>query len=492
VKQIISSVATGKDVMSAQKRKSLLIAAGLVTLIISAASAALLLFDINTLKTRIEAAATEATGMEVSIKGEMGLSFFPVVVSARDIHVSGKEGEIMSLGELKLGMELLPLLQKQPYFTRCELIQPVVSIVKDAAGKYNYESSAKKAAPDQAGVRCSFNELKLSKGTVVYLNRKNGERAEYTDISLDIRDLAAMIAPGAIMQDVSFNGQLGCKEMRHKGLTLHNIKSPVAMAKKVISLTDLTMDIFGAQGAGNAMVDSSGAAALYRIDLKVSKLDFVELEKSFGLKKVIGGKGDLHASLTLQELDGRTLKGSIDGTLSLRGDNLVVYTMDLDKVLSRYEASQEFNLVDLGAFFIAGPLSAFAVKGYRSGELYSQARGGRGTITRFISHWKISAGVAQATDCALATQHNRVALKGRLDLVKERYDSVVVALLDDKGCIKISQSINGSFRSPLIGSLSSVEYFTGPISTLYRKAKRFVQSDRCEVFYNGAVQQPHE
>jgi AsmA protein len=187
----------------------------------------------------------------------------------------------------------------------------------------------------------------------------------------------------------------------------------------------------------------------------------------------------------------RTLVSSMDGTLSLRGDNLFTYTMDLDKVLSSYETSQQFNLVDLGAFFIAGPLSTVALKGYRYGDLYRQTQGGQGTITQFISHWKIKSGVADATDCALATQHNRVALRGKLDLVRERYDdNVIVALLDDKGCAKFKQSIGGPLANPEVGAVSAVESLAGPLARLFRKVKRFVRAGKCEVFYSGAVQQP--
>jgi AsmA protein len=98
--------------------------------------------------------------------------------------------------------------------------------------------------------------------------------------------------------------------------------------------------------------------------------------------------------------------------------------------------------------------------------------------------------VADATDCALATHHNRVALKGKLDLVSERYDNVMVAILNDKGCAKFKQGISGSFGSPQIGAVSAVESLAGPIAKLYRSAKRFIQGGKCEVFYNGAVQQP--
>jgi AsmA protein len=181
---------------------------------------------------------------------------------------------------------------------------------------------------------------------------------------------------------------------------------------------------------------------------------------------------------------------NLDGTFSLRGDNLVSYTMDLDKLLSTYETSQQFHLVDLAAYFFVGPLGSVALKGYRYGNLYYQTQGGRGTITQFISHWEIKNGEADATDCALATHHNRVALKGKLNLVRERYDKVTVALLDDKGCAIFTQTISGSFGSPQIGTESAIKSLAGPILDLYRKAKRFVQAGKCEVFYNGSVQQP--
>lgn len=529
-----------------------------------------LTFNINSYRPRIEVAASKATGLEVRINGKMGLSFFPFGISAKDIHVANKGGEILSLENLKFGAELMPLLKEQLKVTSCEIVKPAVTIVQDAEGKYDFENAEKKSTERGPGTAFSLNDLKLSKGVIVYLDKKTGEKTEFKDfnlaikdlsisdisgdiiknasftgsldckevlqkdfrienlkasvkavkgiynleplaigalvyfdrkagektelkeIKLAIKDLSVVDTSGVIIKNISFTGNLNCKEVRKKDLKVDNVKSPVKGEKGVIYLTPLTMDIFGANAEGDATADKSEADAVYKINVKVPKLDFEKLQESFGTKKVIGGKGDLYASLTMKEKGSRNLMSSMDGTFSLRGDNLVMYTMDLDKVLSSYETSQKFNLVDLGAFFIAGPLSTVAIKGYRYGDVYNQTRGGRGAITQFISRWKIKDGVADAADCALATHHNRVALKGKLDLVGEKYDNVIVALLDDKGCAKFKQGISGPFGSPKVGAVSAVESLAGPIYNLYRKAKRFVQGGKCEVFYNGAVQQPTE
>ncbi|MFI5295954.1 MAG: AsmA family protein [Thermodesulfovibrionales bacterium] len=551
--------------MNAKKKIVLFVLGGGAAALVLAVVVFALTFDINSYRPRIEAVASKATGLEVRIKGKMGLSFFPFGISAKDIHVTSRGDEILSLENLKLGAELMPLLKKQLKVTSCELVKPVVTIVQDAEGKYNFENAEKKSTERGPGAAFSLNDLKLSKGVIVYLDKKTGEKTEFKDfnlaikdlsiegdviknasftgsfdckevlqkdfrienlkapvkavkgiyhleplaiealvyldkkagektelkkINLAIKDLSVVDTSGAIIKNIAFTGNMDCKEVRKRDLRLDKVKSPIKVEKGVIYLMSLTMDIFGAKAEGDATADKSEVDALYKINLKVSKLDFEKLEESFGTKKVIGGKGDLYASLTMKEKGNRNLMSGLDGTFSLRGDNLVMYTMDPDKVLSSYETSQKFNLVDLGAFFIAGPLSTVALKGYHYGDVYNQTRGGRGVITKFISHWKIKNGVADATDCALATHHNRVALKGKLDLVGEQYDNVIVALLDDKGCAKFKQGISGPFGNPKVGAVSAVESLAGPISNLYRKAKRFLQGGKCEVFYNGAVQQP--
>jgi uncharacterized protein involved in outer membrane biogenesis len=554
--------------MKPKRRRYLIVSGGALILIVVAAVVAVLRFNINSYKAQIETAASETIGLDVRINGKMRLSFFPFGFSARDIHFANEGGEILSLEHIKIGAELIPLLKKQLKITSCDLFRPTITIVKDSSGKYNFESIEEKLTKGRGGIAFSLNQLKLSKGTFVYLDKKTGEKTELKEINLAIKnpsivdahadiienisftgsidckeilqesfraenlkafvkaakgiyrlqpfgigslvyldkktrektelkeinlaigDLSVAGAPGPVIKNLSFTGTMEGKELRRKDLKIDSIKSHIKAAKGVFYFNSLTMDIFGAKGEGDVTANESEPDAQYKIDLTVSKLDFEKLQESFGAKKLIGGKGDLVTSLTVKEKKGRSLLSGTNGTLSLRGNNLITHTVDLDKVLSAYEASQRFNLVDIGAFFIAGPLGSAALKGYRYGDVYYQARGGRGTITRFVSHWKIKNGQAEAADCAFATPHNRVALKGRLNLVSERYDNVTVALLDDKGCAKLKQSISGPFGAPNVGAVSAVQSLAEPIFNLYRKAKRFIQGGRCEVFYSGSVQQP--
>ncbi len=472
--------------MNAGRKKILLLAGGAVALFIIAVIVALSLFDINSYKAKIETAASEATGLDVGINGKIALSLFPFGFSAKDIHVTGKGGQILVLERLGIGAELFPLLRGRLKITGCEIVKPSVTITRETDGTYNFARVRGKTS----GRAFGLGELKLSTGTLAYLDRKTGERIELKGINLIARDVSLEDSPGEIIRNLSFRGTINCRELIRQDLKIDNITGSIKAEKRVFHLKPLTMEIFGAKGEGDVTVDMSDVDAAYKINLHVPKLDFEKLAESFDAKRVIGGKGDLTVSLTAREKKGRNLLNGMEGTLSLRGDHLTTYTADLDKVLSAYKTSRKFNLIDVGVFFIAGPLGPVALKAYRYGDLYYQTQGGQGSVTQFISHWKIRNGEADALDCALATRKNRIALKGKLNFVSERYDGVTVALLDDKGCATFKQSISGSFGSPQVSAVSTFESLVGPISDLYRKTKRFVQGGKCEVFYDGAVRQP--
>jgi AsmA protein len=197
-----------------------------------------LTFSINSYRHRIEAAASVVTALEVRINGKMGLSFFPFGISAADVHVANKGGEILSLENLKLGAELMPLLKKQLKVTSCELVKPVVTIVKDADGKYNFESTEKKSAAGGPGTVFSFNNFKLSKGALVYLDKKTDEQTEFKDFNLVIKDL---LIAGDVIKNASFTESFDCKEVLQKDFRIENLKAPVKAVKGIYNIEPLAI-----------------------------------------------------------------------------------------------------------------------------------------------------------------------------------------------------------------------------------------------------------
>jgi len=185
------------------------------------------------------------------------------------------------------------------------------------------------------------------------------------------------------------------------------------------------------------------------------------------------------------------MKRTLSGTVSLQGDGLTLHGMVIDEILSKARNAQKLGLADVGAFVLAGPIGSAALRGYRYGDLYRSAtREGETRIHRLVSDWTVRDGVAEAKDVAFSTEKNRIALKGKLDLVNGRFMDVTVAALDGEGCAKIRQKISGPFGDPRMDKISVLQSFAEPVLGALERAKMLLGISSCEPFYMGTVRPP--
>jgi hypothetical protein len=195
------------------------------------------------------------------------------------------------------------------------------------------------------------------------------------------------------------------------------------------------------------------------------------------------------ANLSMRGKTVNEMKQTADGDISLRGESLTLNGTDLDREFARFESSQNFNLVDVGAFFFAGPVGLVVTKGYNFASIF-KGSGGNSEIRTLVSDWKIEHGMAHAQDEAMATNKNRIALGGRLDFVNEQFNDVTMALIDAKGCAKVRQKISGPFQKPVVEKPSILKTLTGPALRLLKKGRDLFPGGECEVFYAGSVAPP--
>ena len=558
----------------ANKRKIALFAAGgIFALLILAAVALVLFVDVNTLKPRLEAAFSDALGMEVRIGGRLGIGLFPDFrITVEDLRIRNRGADVASAKKAFLGIELPPLLHKEIRVVKIKMREPRISIDQDRDGKFNFETpegeAGRKTAEGTKGMRFSLDvaKISLSDAALFYAEKKTGEALEagvfnlevsrlqltgrknpdlpkhlsfaaefackeFRKGSLAVSDLKLRIegkdglykirpvtaarlvysGPGGKMEAdrialgvdnlavggdgkadffrrISFSGTAGIGEVRTEGLVVSDLKSAVTGKDGILDLHPVTMRLFGGHGSGSLRADLSGAAPHYRVRYTLSKFRIEEFLKGLSPKKAAEGPMDLSATLSMRGKTTKEMKRTADGEVSLRGENLTLDGVDLDKVFNRYEASQSFNLVDVGAFFIAGPFAPLITKGYNFASLF-RGSGGSSRIRTLISHWKVERGVAQAKDVAMATNQHRVALVGSLDFPNERFNDVTVAVIDGKGCVKVRQRIRGSFQKPEVEKANVIQTVAGPVLKLFKQAGKLF-GKKCEVFYTGSVAPP--
>jgi len=461
--------------------------AGVAGFYILVAAALYFFVDANSYKPRLEAAASAALKMQVSV-GRLGIGFFPdLFVRLEDVQVRNRGAEVASAKTARLGISLIALFQNQIQIEKIALKGPTISIERGRGGNFNFET-----AGDADGTLSALNVAKVtfSNGTIHFSDAQSGQVFEAGNCSMDMRHLQHPGGTSAdLMRSLSFTAQLACAGIRTKDFTVSDLKIVAKAKNGVFDLDSDTIKTFGAQSAGGIQADFTGAVPHFLVRYTLPQFQIEEFFQTLSPEKVAAGSMDFSATLSMQGKTMNEIRQSAEGRISLRGKNLTLNSRDIDQELSRIESSQNFNLVDVAAFFIAGPLGLVVTKGYNFGSIF-QDSGGHSDIRKLVSLWKVEHGVAQAQDVALATNENRIAVQGGLDFVHEKFNDVTVAVIDDKGCITVQQQIHGTFQKPIVEKPGILKGLSGPMISLYDKARSYFPGGECEVFYTGSVSPP--
>jgi uncharacterized protein involved in outer membrane biogenesis len=475
--------------MSRSLQRTLLAIGGAVGMLLVLAVAVPLLVDFNGYRPGLEAAASDALGMEVRIGGRLSMGFLPGFhVTAEDGRILSEQGVVVaSAKKASLWIDLLPLLRRELRLRRIALTEPVLSVERDVEGRFNVERLKQAAALLSALDGASVS---LSNGTLRYADQRSGGGFEATGLDLNVSRMRFREEMGLeLLKGLSLKAELACTTIRTKDLSVSALKVSVNGKDGVFEVDPVTMRIFGGPLAGSLRADVSGPAAACQLRCSLPRFRIEEFLKILSPKKAVEGAMDFSASLSMQ---GKTLKQMVQtaaGEVSLRGEDLTLVSNDLDRRLSRFESSQNFNLVDVGAVFFAGPVGLAVTKGYNFARLF-RGSGDSSRIRTLVSDWRVDRGVAQAKDVALATPENRIALQGGLDFVNDRFADVTVAVVDSRGCVRVRQTIVGSFENPVVEKPRVLTSLAGPVLKLYKQTRGLFPAGPCEAFYSGSVAAP--
>ncbi len=439
-------------------------------------------------RSRFEAFVADATGLDVAVKGGVSVGLLPNLhVRLRDVTLSNKKSQVASFGEADVGVRFWPLLRKQVLIDRLSMQNVTLDVVRDRHGHFNFAPSQKGSAEERSVPALSLGSVSLAKVAFHYTREDSAKELRAADCRFDSDDVELAEGRGEdIMKHLSLSARVECGEMRNNLFVGTDVHLVVTGERGLFKLTPVTMRMMGGKGSGHIEANFTGAAPVYRVHYVVAQLHVDELFKSLAPGKVGEGYMDFTADLSMRGWDAEDLTRTADGEASLRGKDLDLAIGDLDEKLAHYESSQNFNLVDVGAFLIAGPLGLVVTKGYNFASIF-QGAGGNTHVRLLVSTWKVQDGVAQAEDVAMATKENRLAMKGALDFVNKDFDDVTVAILDGKGCARIEQRIRGPFSKPVIEKPNVIVSLAGPISRLVDKTKKLFGA-KCTVFYEGSVQ----
>jgi AsmA protein len=282
---------------------------------------------------------------------------------------------------------------------------------------------------------------------------------------------------------------MSCRKIQLNKYSGSELKITAVAKQGLIDLRPITLNLFAGNGSGGVRVDNTGITPSYHIDFSLPQFRIEDPLKAQTPKTVLSGPMSFSMNLSFQGKSAQQMKQSVSGDAMLEGKNLKLHGHDLDLEFSRYESSQSFNLLDMGAMLVAGPVGLAVTKGRDFASVLAGS-GGVSDIRTIISRWKVKRGVMHAQDVAMATNKHRVAFLGAIDMAHEHFINVTLALINSKGCAVVQQKINGPFEKPVVQQPSIIKSVAGPVLKLLKKGKKLLSGDECQVIYTGSVLAP--
>src|ERR1043166_9456466 len=185
---------------------------GIVAVLVLVALIVPRVVDVN-VKSRVERAASDALGMEVTVGGQLGIGFFPgVQITLEDVHMRSRGGEIASAKEISLGIALVPLLHQEVRIQTIALKHTRITLERDRDSTFNFNP------PEGAkGTFSSLdvNKISLAEGTLLYTDQFSGDGFEAGNCNLDVSRLRfGKEKSPELFPSLSFTAEFTCGEVR--------------------------------------------------------------------------------------------------------------------------------------------------------------------------------------------------------------------------------------------------------------------------------------
>lgn len=227
-----------------------------------------------------------------------------------------------------------------------------------------------------------------------------------------------------------------------------------------------------------------------RLNLSLS-LNGVKLHEALGqydAEQLAKGMVDLDLELKFKGNSFSSFLKDTRADIKVHGSDIMLYGLELDKLLKNYKNSQNFSLVDIGAFALAGPFGAVAVKGSDFTKLLTTKfkDNDSSRIQEIILEFDLSHGILSSKDVAFSTDNNRLALIGTLDVVKDSIPACEIVVLTKESCAVLSQKFHGNLTQIELEEVKVVKTLMGSVVNLLNK----IAFIKCDPVYFGSIKHP--
>ncbi|MGB5355961.1 MAG: AsmA family protein, partial [Eudoraea sp.] len=239
---------------------------------------------------------------------------------------------------------------------------------------------------------------------------------------------------------------------------------------------------------GKFVLNNTSSPTTFSLDYQLSNISLKRALEQYSDEELMEGTLDININFNGYLNKPQDVMKHLEGRVSIVSDSLILHGFDLDDLLKKYKRSQNFNLVDLSAFLLTGPMGAVVTKGRDFASLIKASKkpGIQTVVPSARANWSYSDGLLSTEDVAFSTLKNRIAFDGVIDVAHDSIPDFSVYVVDKEGCSLMEQSVSGSMDSLKLGKLNISKTLLGSVINFVDA----VVGNNCEVVYDGDVSHP--
>jgi hypothetical protein len=283
--------------------------------------------------------------------------------------------------------------------------------------------------------------------------------------------------------------QLQASGIEHREGVVKSLVLVVVSRKDRLLLEDMVAQIEDSTLSAQGEVQLRGMTSPWRLRLAGIRIRLAPLMAWFGAPFRVRGNLKLRVDLRGTDFDPGRLRKGLGGLVRMEAADVDIEGVDLDKVLTHLEHTQDGGLLDVAAYALAGPAGPLLVTTADYKNLVDSAKArGRSRLLRMRSDLEIERGTIHIQDVAMVTPNHRLAVKGSLSTDPNGALDLQIATLEPDGCPIYLESVGGTVASPRISEAALLVKAIGrPIQSALGILGRILPLSCNEPFYTGAV-----
>jgi len=455
---------------------------------------------LNGHRNQLEQALTDATGLNTRIKGTVTATLFPTPgISLGGITMEYKGNTVAAATSFDVNFDVLPLLNDKLILHQIEINQMWLKLQADSEGR---PMLAVRPAGTTANTKPSFNlelhlpdKIEILNSTIVVHSQENEELHSIKGMNIVAYPIQDQFSLGSkSIEDLKNGWQLqfymNFEKAKFDQLVMGRTHLAARFSPESGTAELTNSSVFDGTANGSLVWKVHENVPEYQVKLAVNNFDAGKSVLLFRPTPFIQGRLNLDAELSGKGSTRDQLLSGMSGDVKMEGANLELLSTNLDELVTRVISSRQYNLLDAAAYFFIGPFGVSATKGLDLAKALQIPEPGTkpSKIKRIHTSWVLSNGIASAQDVALQTPRYLLALKGRINLLKQTFDGIEIGVINQRGCAAVTQKISGPVSSPNLEKTNFLLTFTRPMLDALAKSAIGLADQNCDSpFYSGIL-----